>query len=163
MKRIANGVTYNTDTSTMVARFEQLADDYNPTSRTVVLYQTRGGAFFLHDQEEWHIKEDGEWVSKISDSFAPMTYEEAHKWVLSGDVEIIGDVFPDPPEASAEDKPGATIYVRVPQSLKERIDGAAAKVDLSINAWAMRCLETCLSTKGEQEELDRLEAERSSE
>ncbi len=147
----------------MTKTAEQLADDYNPTTRTVVLYQTRGGAFFLHEQEGWHIKEDGEWVSKISDSFVPMTYEQTQKWVLSGDVEIIGDVFPDPPEASAEDKPGATIYVRVPQSLKERIDGAAAKVDLSINAWAMRCLETCLSAKTEQEELDRLEAQLPSE
>lgn len=146
MKRIVDGVTYNTDTSTMVALFDRPASDRDPTSKTGTLYQTRGGAFFVHWCEEWHYQEVGEWVSKTTDSFEVMTYDEAHKWVLDGDVEIFSGVFPDPPEATAEEKPGATIYIRVPQSLKARIDSASDEAKLSINAWSMRCVEKCLNT-----------------
>ena len=145
MKRIVDGVTYNIDTSTLVAQAEQPADNYNPTSTVWTLYQTRGGAFFIHANEEWNVEEDGEWTVKSRDSFVPQTYDEAHKWVLAGDVEVFAGVFPDPPEATAEDKPSATIYVRVPQSLKSRIDAAADDAKLSVNAWAMRCCERCLS------------------
>ena len=146
MKRIIDGVTYNTDTSTMVALFDQPASHHNPTSKTGTLYQTRGGAFFVHWREEWNYKEEGEWATKTNDSFEVMTYDEAHKWVLDGDVEIFSGVFPDPPEATSEEKPGATIYIRVPQSLKARIDDASDEAKLSINAWSMRCIEQCLNT-----------------
>ena len=34
--------------------------------------------------------------------------------MLEGDVEVFNNPFEDPPEATAEAEPGATIYVRVP-------------------------------------------------
>jgi predicted HicB family RNase H-like nuclease len=52
----------------------------------------------------------------------------------------------EPPEATAEPDQGATLYVRVPASLKARIDGAAREVGLSANSWAMRCLERCMGS-----------------
>jgi predicted transcriptional regulator len=65
------------------------------------------------------------------------------------DVEVFNNPFDDPPEAAAEAEPGATIYIRVPASLKKRVDEAAREVELSGNVWAMRCVEQCLDRRDE--------------
>ncbi len=65
--------------------------------------------------------------------------------MADGDVEIFRNPFEDPPEAEAEAKPGATIYIRVPASLKRSVDEAAKAADVSGNVWAMRCVERCLN------------------
>jgi len=49
------------------------------------------------------------------------------------------------PEAAAEAEPGATIYLRVPATLKHRVDTAASDAGMSSNAWVMRCIEGCLA------------------
>ena len=149
MKRIIDGVTYNTDTSTLIARYQEAADNYNPTDKTIDLYKTRGGAFFLHVHEEWHVKDEdsGEWQKKLKDQFEPLTREAAQKWVMDGDVEVFSEEFGLPPEAADEETPSATIYARVPQSLKARVDAAAEEAKLSTNAWALRCMENCLDTR----------------
>jgi predicted HicB family RNase H-like nuclease len=145
MKRIVNGVTYNTETSTRLAESQ-----WEPNISMKVfatLYQTRGGAFFADNEttrEEWNeIERTAE--TKVTRSFEPMSPEDAHKWILSGDVEIFHNPFDDPPEASAEAEPGATIYIRVPASLKQRVDETAKKNKVSGNQWAMRCVEKCLA------------------
>src|SRR5262249_41823964 len=79
------------------------------------------------------------------DEFRPMSAEEAEKWTLTGQVEIFGTPFDEPPEAEAEAEPSATIYVRVPTVLKQRVDQAAAGAKLSVNAWAMKCMERCIT------------------
>jgi predicted HicB family RNase H-like nuclease len=55
-------------------------------------------------------------------------------------------VFELPPEAATEEAPGATIFLRVPQSLKTRIEMAANQSGTSINTYGLRCLERCLGT-----------------
>src|SRR5258708_5843245 len=102
MKRIVDGTTYNTDTSTALARCE-----YGPAEGEQVvetLYQTRGGAFFI-DQETtrttWNEREREE-VTKVTNTFMPQSPEAAHKWLMTGDNEIFHNPFEDPPEAAAE-------------------------------------------------------------
>ena len=58
---------------------------------------------------------------------------ELDKLVLNTDnMEIIDDdALASPPEAMAEAEPGSTIYVRVPSSLKKRVDDAARDKKLS--------------------------------
>src|SRR5688572_18178340 len=131
MKRIVNGVTYNTDTSSMLARWEWEEADYNHVVTefgTDVLYQTRGGAFFLHKEKtkrEWN-EVEREHVERVRHEFVPLSPEEASKWLMEGDVEVINNPFDDPPEAKAEAEPGATLYIRVPGALKRRVDEAAS-------------------------------------
>ena len=75
-----------------------------------------------------------------------MSESAAHKWVLDGDVELVDDSFVDVPEATAETvEASATIYLRAPASLKRRVDEAAAAAGLSVNAYMLRCGESCLS------------------
>jgi hypothetical protein len=64
--------------------------------------------------------------------------------MLEGEVHVFRNPFEDPPEAAAEAEPGATIYTRVPATLKRAADAAAREQNLSGNAWAMRCIERCL-------------------
>jgi hypothetical protein len=144
MKRIMNGVTYNTETATKIARWE---DPNLPSSdflwtHVEVLYQTRGGAFFIHQKEE-PLSPEG----RTYDTCRPISQEEARRWVVEGnDVEVYSNVFELPPEAAAEAAPGATIFLRVPQSLKTRIEMAANQSGTSINTYGLRCLERCLGT-----------------
>jgi predicted HicB family RNase H-like nuclease len=149
MKRIVDGVTYNTDTSTLLAQREWEDDGRYTGIRsaiTVMLYQTRGGAFFLHECEERERKnEDDELVTRELNNFTPLSAEKAQKWLLSGDTEVFHNPFDDPPEAVAEEEPASTLYLRIPTSLKRRIDAAAEAEKLSANAWAMRCMERCLA------------------
>lgn len=153
MKRIIDGKTYNTDTSTLIAQVEGKWQD--PTDGIEydsldLLYQNRGGAFFVHEHLEWgsYDQEDGEWRTKKTDTFTPKTHEEAAAWLHeTNNVEIFNDLLGEPPEATAEQEKGATIYIRVPASLKARVDRAALDQKLSGNAWAIRCVEQCLEDR----------------
>jgi|RhiMethySRZTD1v2_1073278.scaffolds.fasta_scaffold1200088_2 hypothetical protein len=156
MKRIVNGVTYNTATSSRLARFEWENEDHNGSvteAGTDVLYQTRGGAFFLHTEKtvsEWD-EDERTYRRRERHEFEPMSPERAHDWLLTGDIEVINNPFDDPPEAAAEAEPGATYYVRMPAALKRRIDAAAEAEGVSGNVWAMRCFERCLDKEPRKE------------
>ncbi|MDA9465347.1 hypothetical protein [Bradyrhizobium sp. CCBAU 53415] len=146
MKRIVNGVTYNTETSTALAESRWEGDD---DERFGTLYQTRGGAYFVDVEvtaQVWN-QRAAAMEQKVTHVFEPLSPEQAHQWMLEGEVEVFHNPFEDPPEASAEAEPAATIYIRVPASLKQRVDEAARGAKLSGNAWAMRCIERCLEAQ----------------
>ncbi len=151
MKRIVNGVTYNTDTSTVLATSSYEADEGEIEA---TLYQTRGGAFF--EVKEWTRlawnERTREQETKVTTTVEPLSPEKAHEWIMTGEVEIIKNPFDDPPEATAEAEPGATIYIRVPASLKRSVDEAARAAKVSGNVWAMRCVEQCLEKPGTPED-----------
>jgi hypothetical protein len=145
LKRIVDGVTYNTATSRLLAT--STWEDHDNDEHEEELYQTRGGAFFLVNtvtKKVW-VERDREWDERECIEVEPLDADRAQKWMMQGDVEVIDNPFGDPPEAEAETEPGSTVYVRVPPSLKRAIDQAAGKASLSVNAWAMQCLERCLS------------------
>lgn len=146
MKRIIDGVTYNTDTSTAIAS-EQWQDEREGKEAETVLYQTRGGAFFLHHtiERSYYDREEGEHRTKVHNEFEPMTRAQAHDWMMKGEKEIIHNVFEDPPEAADTSEPEAVIYIRVPKSLADRIETAAREERLSKNAFMLRCAERCVA------------------
>jgi len=148
MKRVVDGVAYNTATSTRLAEKEWNEQDERGRTANVeaTLYQTQKGAFFVHKWTftEWWDEEAGEPTSRSRDECIPMTAEEASAWLLRGDVNIIHNPFGEVPEAAAEPEQGATIYLRVPGTLKQRVDRAANAEGVSSNAWALHCVEQCL-------------------
>jgi hypothetical protein len=152
MKRIVHGATYDTASSTRIAaaEWEHPAGE----EHTDVLYQTRGGAFFVHRETTLWRREEGALTSKAAHRFDPMSREEAHAWMLQGDVEVFDDtVFKLPPEAAATDDAteaqAATVYVRVPPLLKETIEAAAKEAGQSLSEWLLRCLERCAAESDE--------------
>jgi predicted HicB family RNase H-like nuclease len=142
MKRVIDGKTYNTNTASVVARYDYQDDNgYEVEAR---IYITKGGAFFI--VHAWEVPE-----SLNRDAFSKhyveaISRDELDRLVVRQNLEIVDEsVVQPPPEATAEVESAATIYVRVPAPLKRRVDEAAAGARLSANAWVMRCLETCLS------------------
>ncbi len=135
MKRIIDGVTYNTDTATAVARWEY--EDENGYDTDAVLYQTRGGAFFIVNT--WDTEDKSKvYFEAVSRDFVTKLVERTDNLTILND-----EVLADPPEATAEQSPGATLYLRVPSSLKDQAESAAKSDGISVNAWAMRCIERC--------------------
>jgi hypothetical protein len=147
MKRIIDGVTYNSDTSTILARDKRHDSGINAEVETI-LYQTRLGAYFLDTTTTGYHRESYEdiyvWVrSEPIHEVRPLTPVEAQNWIMESGADIYENPFGDPPEAALEEQPSTTVYLRIPGALKQRIEAAAKTSGQSLNAWATRCLERC--------------------
>jgi predicted HicB family RNase H-like nuclease len=145
MKRVIEGKTYNTDTATMIARYDYV--DQNGYDTDVTVYQTKGGAFFaVHEWEViiHNVYDHDEKKTKVY--VEALSRDEVQRLVEKENLEILNDrALTLPPEAVDEPEKGATIYVRVPETLKAKVDEAAETAGVSTNAWALRCFESCLT------------------
>lgn len=143
MKRIIEGVTYNTDTATLVA--ETTFEDEGVTTECE-LYQNRAGVYFGIDTVTTPYKDKrGEWQERVSydwtavgDAAAAREYVEKYSMTITRDIDDM------PPEAVLGEKL-STVYVRVTPTLKSDLDEASSKDKISGNQWATRCLERCLA------------------
>lgn len=153
MKRVIEGKTYNTDTSTKVAKYEYVDDKGFDTAADV--YQNRGGAFFIvHTWSEvldsgYAAIEQREWEEKTEKYyFEPIAREGVEQLIArQNNIEILDErALAVPLEAEAEPEPSSTVYLRLPSALKSRIEAAARESDQSLNAWAIRCFENCAGT-----------------
>jgi antitoxin VapB len=145
MKRIIDSVTYNTATATVLARSER-HDPQENVERELTLYQTLGGAFFLdrattHYRRTETIEDRMRRLPTTLHEFEPLTAEQARRWLLESQAEIFHNPFGDPPEAAGEAAPAATVYLRVPAALKDRLEAGAKAQTQSLNAWAIRTFE----------------------
>ena len=155
MKWVVEGVAYNTATSTLLANREWSETTHEDERGRIgpyfesKLYQTQKGAYFVHKSTSWWDPEDSPHgpLQPERDECIPLTAEQASAWLLKGNVKIIHNPFAlgEVPEAAAEAEPGATIHLRVPATLKHRVDTAASDAGMSSNAWVMRCIEGCLA------------------
>ncbi len=132
-KRIIDGKTYNTETATEHAGWSW---DDGPREEGIYLFQTRFGAFFeysfLHGAQE----DDHETIK-------PLTPAEAQKWLeekTSWNPELIEALFGEMPEAGSGE---VKFTLRMPESLRNRLSERAAANKQSLNAWMIRCLESC--------------------
>src|SRR4051794_14142363 len=108
IKRIVNGVTYNTATSTLIARSQGEETDRRrgDFDWTEELYQTRGGAFWILYTQTFpggHGEDDED--DKEIVTVQPLSREGAKGWLLIGEVEVLQNPFGDPPEAEDEPDP----------------------------------------------------------
>ncbi len=132
MKKIINGVTYNTDTATRVA-------DGGPSDPSDLagweMYQTRHGALFMvctdHDGESMRI--------------TPFEDSDAQAFLEKHANHVVEAIFGPFPEAGAAER---RLTVRVPVNLASRVEAAAQAKGLSLNSYAMRCFERCSADDG---------------
>ncbi len=98
------------------------------------LYQTRFGAFFAYSYLDGADKDDFEKIE-------PLTPEEARAWLEKNqDPDLIEKLFGQMPEAGS----GEIKYtLRMPESLRNRPAALAKANQQSLNAWIIRCLESC--------------------
>jgi hypothetical protein len=147
MKRIVNGLGYDTDTSDVIAKAEYDCWDDGAVATYGTLYRTPSGAFF-EVLEIGTRDEDGK--ANYRSQFGPLSAAAAYKWLSKGQVELIDTSFAEVPEATAwEAEPNATIYVRAPASLKRRVEKAAAEHMMTLNAYMCAAAEAyVISGKG---------------
>lgn len=131
MKRIIDGLTYNTDTATEV--FSE-GSDYS--SAWWGIYQTRHGAFF-----KVVVDHDGETAT-----FTPLSDADAQTLLEKRANHLVEQYFGPFPEVGAAER---RLTIRVPANLAERVGNAASAKGLSLNAYAMRCFEQCLAKDGQ--------------
>jgi HicB family len=133
-KRIIDGKTYNTETATQVAGWNDSSD--GPYKSGTFLFQTRFGAFFEYKYLDGADEQDYEEIRPLSADEAQKRLEERVSW----NPDLIESLFGEMPEAgSAEVK----YTLRMPESLRNRLATLADANKQSLNAWIVRCLEKC--------------------
>jgi predicted DNA binding CopG/RHH family protein len=133
MKRIIDGVTYDTDTAT------EVFSEAHPSHFSMAhwgMFQTRHGAFFKlvcdHDGEIY--------------TFTPLSDAEAQKLLERHANHLVEQFFgPFPEYGSAEKR----ITVRVPIGLARRVESAAKASNLDVNKYIQRCLEKAVKLDGQ--------------
>jgi HicB family len=145
MKRIIEGRTYNTETATEVASWSGFTDPeaMRAPESGAVLYQTRHGAYFLvsfnEALEPW---EDG------YEKLTPLDPEQAQRWAEKHcSTEEVERLFGEQPEAGDAE---AKLTLRMPEALRRRLVLLAESRKQSLNAWIVRCLETCAEAAAER-------------
>lgn len=133
-KRIIDGTTYNTETATQIAGG---TESDNSCENGAYLYQTRLGAFFTYSYQE--AAESG------SEKIEPLTPEQARSWLetyknAGNNVDIFEALIAETPKTGASE---IKYTLRMPESLRDRLAALAKANDQSLNAWMIRCLETC--------------------
>lgn len=135
-KRIIEGKTYNTETATQLEGWTEDHDEPWPYESGAYLYQNRFGAFFLYTFCSGMAEDDYEEIE-------PYTPEQASKWLEKHRpyrTDLMESLFGTMPEAGS----GEIKYtLRLPESLRDRLAGLAKANKQSLNAWIVRCLETC--------------------
>lgn len=122
---------YDTDTATVVAGYNRDALNSAYCALTT-LYATRGGEFFLHII---NTGAEGPGLDEIK----PLTHEEARQWLDEYGGEVLVPAAFDSVEKEAE----ATVFIRLPAALKTKLAAQAKAANMTLNAWAVRCLERC--------------------
>jgi len=123
-KRIIDGKTYNTETATLLGRWEP---DDSPIEQA--LFKTRHGAYFLYFFLD----------TEPDQGIAPLEPEAAQKWMEQHcRAEMIEAEFGEMPEAG---DPEARITLRIPETLRKRVAVIAQDRNQSLNAWILRCIE----------------------
>ena len=145
MKRIIDGKTYNTETATKIVSFDCWDEDpaYSGQEYGSILYQTRFGAYFLYDYyTTWYAISD---ISneELKEKITPLSPLETQKWMEDHRFDIlIEQHFGEMPEAGESE---SRITLRMPDSLKLKIDAMANKNNQSTNAWIVKSLEKAIA------------------
>lgn len=123
-KRIIEGKTYNTETSTLLGWWEPDDAPYEHA-----LFKTRHGAYFLYTLGH----------ANLDEFIEPKEAEAAKRWMEQHcSADRIEAEFGEMPEAGDSE---ARITLRIPETLRKRVAVIAQERNQSLNAWIQRCLE----------------------
>jgi hypothetical protein len=146
VKKIIDGKTYNTATSTRLTVFDDcernFGQDFN--DRIERLYQTRSGGYFLT------VATGGAGIARyeIGGGFqegilvVPLSDQQAKEWASERDVL---DAMPDGDDDTDETE--VVISLRLSPAIANKITTLAVSGGVSRNEWIVRCLENCAVVK----------------
>lgn len=142
LKRVIDGKSYNTATSTLIHHVElSTHETYGPGfEHCLQLYRTRFGKFFLVERNESYLNAaSGE--SDLRDNLFPLDQDQALKWMEKHCNEKV-EKYIDVPEAG---DPSTTLTLRMDRALKNLLNAAALKEGVSMNVWCVRILEEAVA------------------
>jgi hypothetical protein len=163
MKQIIDGKAYNTETASRIGSVQHPGWPYTleqnirtvqmtagpppcKDAATSTLYQTRGGAYFLvrEERKDFSAQVDNFGQSKaVFPGLYPLTRKEALTWAEQHfDTGKLEAMFGEFPEAGMK---SGTMLLRLPETLRRRMQAAAEEETQSLSAWGMRCMERCIS------------------
>ena len=131
MKRIIDGQSYNTETSTEVFVVEH---PHFGSDAWFGLFQTRAGAFF-----KIRVDHDAEILE-----FEPISDTEAQKLTEKHANHLVEKYFDVVEGGSAERR----LTIRLPGNLMRRVEEAALAKNVSVNTYAMRLFESAVTKDG---------------
>lgn len=138
LKRIIGGKTYNTETATQLASWSA-NDPYSVGQQHdsgSILYQTRFGAYFIVQYDDGGDPWDGS-----DEKLVPLDPDQALRWAEEHcSTEKVEAIFGEMPEAGEAE---AKLTLRMPDVLRKRLVVLAESRNQSLNAWIVRCLESC--------------------
>ena len=138
VKRIIDGKTYNTETAAQLASWSSTnnPDTAQRPEHGGILFQTRFGAYFVVQYDEGQDPWDDNYERLI-----PLEPEQAQRWAekhcSADDVEALFGEMPEAGDAEAK------LTLRMPDALRKRLVVLAESRKQSLNAWIVRCLESC--------------------
>ena len=128
MKRIIDGITYDTDTATKVFTDANSAFFWT-------LYQTRHGAFFMVSPDAYD-----------KPTFTPLSDDDARKLLEGHANHLVEQYFGPCPEYGSAEK---RLTLRIPVGLARRVEAAASKLNLDVNKYVQRTLEKSVASDGQ--------------
>lgn len=146
MRRIIDGKAYDTERAKAIytvdeeQRLDEIKRDTGISSQEAdqveTLYLTRGGAFFLHRIYNIGLEQP--------DDIEPTTSDEARRWLEEHANHLVEEVFGPVAEAGLG---LGSLSLRMPKTLKARVERAAIKRGQSTNGFIVRLLEQFLDGK----------------
>lgn len=138
VKRIIEGKSYNTETATQLASWSSTGnpDLAQHPEHGGILFQTRFGAYFVVRYDEGQDPWDDNYEKLI-----PLEPEQALRWAEKHcSADQVEAMFGEMPEAGDAE---AKLTLRMPEVLRKRLVALAETRKQSLNAWIVRCLESC--------------------
>jgi hypothetical protein len=144
MKRIIDGVTYDTSTATELCKYENTAvhcTDFYYYEET--LYRTRSSKYFLLGEGAAcspYSEPYGSNGRTGANKIVPLTEEEARKWLekFNAPDEICPELYADMAELEPSE---GIVYLRVPSVLKSQLEQLAVQEGQSLNTFLIKVLE----------------------
>ena len=145
MKRIMYGKTFNTDTATLIAQIGDPLPRPREDTSCESLYQSRYGPYFL-------VREEYLWVEQVGheekDTLDPLSAPQARSWLEQHRPDLVQEQFRETSNGGARE---VKFTLRMPESLRRRLEVLAKQREQSLNAWIIRCMENCArSQEGEK-------------
>lgn len=150
VRRIRDGVTYNTKASELLAYAEGYGEDRGGRWRAGLFRTPAGGFFAVREEAGRHFDQiSGRWQDNTSISLDVLDRPASVAWCERHDANVLVDFVGNPDEEISRETEDAApgeaasegLLLQVSDEQREAIEIAAQKANLAVDDYVLRCLE----------------------
>jgi hypothetical protein len=147
VRRIRDGVTYNTKTSELIAYAEGNRDDASNGRWRAGLYRAASGAYFAVREEAkpYFDQIGGRWLDDTGVSLDLLDFVAAVKWCEQYDANVLVDFLEKaemtPAAVAVQAEAPAGVVLRLSDVQRSVLEDEAQKAGLSVDAYLLQCVE----------------------